>query len=81
MSGQFVALKPQLHKNNERLHLTITDSNGKILLDDQRSLAKKPMDSVLLPGIAKTAVQHGVFAVQNTPKTDVPTPSVTPTFL
>ncbi|WP_392538201.1 VWA domain-containing protein [Legionella sp. 227] len=80
MSGQFVRLKPIECKNNEDVHLTITNGNGTTLLDDKKSLAKKPMESVLLPGSVKAAVHHGMFAVQNTNK-DAPTPPVTPTLI
>ncbi|HHF7366040.1 TPA: VWA domain-containing protein [Legionella bozemanae] len=66
MSGQFVALKPNQYKDNETLHLTITDGNGTILLDDKKVFAKKQMAS-LLPGSAKAASHLGVFALQGTP--------------
>ncbi|HHT0593345.1 TPA: VWA domain-containing protein [Legionella anisa] len=66
MSGQFVALKPNQYKNNEALHLTITDSNGTVLLDDKKSFAKKPLETSLLPGSAKAASNLGVFALQDT---------------
>ncbi|QMT61530.1 vWA domain-containing protein [Legionella sp. PC997] len=64
MSGQFVALKPKQYQNNETLHLTINDSNGKVLLDDKKLLTKKSMQTSVMPGSAKTATQLGVFAVQ-----------------
>ncbi|CAM2849837.1 marine proteobacterial sortase target protein [Legionella steigerwaltii] len=81
MSGQFVALKPQQYQNNESLHLTIKDGNGKTLLDDKRSLAKKSVESVLLPGSAKAAVQHGMFTLPTQVTTDAPKKSVTPTII
>ncbi|MCE0721690.1 MULTISPECIES: VWA domain-containing protein [Legionella] len=82
MSGQFVALKPNQHKDNETLHLTITDSSGNTLLDDKKSFAKKPMEASLLVGSAKAASHHGVFALQGTnPKVDSQTLVPTPTFV
>ncbi|WP_131783382.1 VWA domain-containing protein [Legionella gresilensis] len=65
MSGQFVALKASQFKNDEIMHLTITDGNGNTLLDDKKSIAKdKTMGNFVLPGSAKTASQLGVFALQ-----------------
>lgn len=81
LSGQFVALKPKQYKNNESLHLTITDGNGNTLLDDQRSLAKKATGAVLLPGSAKAAAQLGVFPLPNTIVTNAHTVSEAPTFV
>ncbi|MCW8445539.1 VWA domain-containing protein [Fluoribacter gormanii] len=65
MSGQFVALKSKQYKDNETLYLTITDSNGKTLLDDKKLFAKKPVEVSLAPGSAKTATQLGVFSLQS----------------
>ncbi|AWN75598.1 vWA domain-containing protein [Legionella anisa] len=76
MSGQFVALKSNQHKDNETLHLTITDSSGNTLLDDKKSFAKKPMETSLLPGSAKAARQHGVFALQGTNSKEISQPLV-----
>ncbi|CEK11373.1 VWA domain-containing protein [Legionella hackeliae] len=72
MSGQFTPLEPKLCKNNESLSVTIIDGNGKTLLEDNKSLAEKPVETVL-PGSAKVATQIGVFSYTDTkPKqTDV----------
>ncbi|PWY56724.1 VWA domain-containing protein [Legionella qingyii] len=64
MSGQFVALKSKQYKDNETLYLTITDSNGKTLLDDKKVFAKKPVEASLSPGSAKNATQLGVFSMK-----------------
>ncbi|MDR3504037.1 MAG: VWA domain-containing protein [Legionella sp.] len=40
MSGQFVALNSQ-RSTDGKVHLKITDGNGKVILDDQRSLLKE----------------------------------------
>ncbi len=81
MSGQFVALKPKQYKDGETLHLTITDGNGKTLLDDKKQPAKKQMGTHLLPGSAKAATQHGVFSVQGTNTKEENVSVLTPTFI
>ncbi|WP_419419007.1 VWA domain-containing protein [Legionella sp. D16C41] len=81
MSGQFVALKPGQYKNNETLHLTITDSKGNTLLDDKKSFAENKIISSLSPGSAKAASQLGVFALpEDSSKKDNQTSMPTATF-
>ncbi|WP_454782178.1 VWA domain-containing protein [Legionella sp. WA2022007384] len=80
LSGQFVALKPKQYQNNEMLHLTITDSQGKTLLDDKKMFANKPMETSLLPGTAKTATHVGVFKFQPNKTKEEETFTTTPPF-
>ena len=61
LSGQFVALTPKLCKDHETLHIAITDGNGRKLIDDKKSFAKKPVEASLLPGTAEAASNFGVF--------------------
>lgn len=79
MSGQFTPLAPKQCKNNETLHLTITDGHGQTLLDDKKSLTKNTVVSTLLPGTVDAALQHGMFTPLS--PTQVAHTSTTPTLL
>lgn len=73
MSGQFVALNTQLSTDG-KVHLKITDGNGEVILDDQRSLIKE--EPVKQSSSAPSVVVRGFFG-GNTGASG--TPVVTPT--
>lgn len=46
LSGQFIALDPQ-HSKDGRVHLTIIDGDGNVILDDERSLISKKHEVIV----------------------------------
>ncbi|MFJ1267603.1 VWA domain-containing protein [Legionella lytica] len=67
MSGQFVALNSQLSTDG-KVYLKITDGNGKVILDDQRSLLK---EEPVQKNSSLPAVKSGFFSGNAKPNAPV----------